>query len=338
MTRGDRVNHTLTAVPGLAVGHAQDMDAATGCTAIIGPFTASVEVFGLATGSRELDALSPLHLVPSCDAILLTGGSAFGLSAADGVMAWLEEQGRGYQTRAARVPIVPAAVIYDLAVGRSDVRPGPEMGRSAAELATTEPVPEGRRGVGTGATVGKLMGPERALPAGIGTWAETTDGTTVGALVVVNAFGDVLDGRGAVLAGCRDETGKFIDTARVLRAGGVDRPAAAGGAENTTLAVVATDTVLSKRQLRIVAKQASAAFARRIVPSGTPFDGDVVFAVSTGDQDRTGPEGAGSSGEPESAEALTLLSLALRAQHALETAIERAVTGETVRLSSDSRS
>jgi L-aminopeptidase/D-esterase-like protein len=324
------MNRSLTAVPGLTVGHAQDHEAATGCTAIVGPFAASVEVFGLATGSRELDALSPFHLVPECDAILLTGGSAFGLSAADGVVAWLEEQGRGYQTRAARVPIVPAAVIYDLGVGRPDVRPGPEMGRRAARAATADPVAEGRVGAGTGATVGKLMGPGQALPAGVGSWAEPGDDFTVGALAVVNAFGDVLDDLGNVLAGCRDPSGGFADTAAVLRSGTLPGPPRAGVAENTTLAVVATDLKLDKRQLRIVAGQASAAFSRRISPAGTPFDGDTLFALSTGLRDIADlPIGvkppAGSDDDARLAEPMTLLAIALRAQAALERAIQRAV-------------
>ncbi len=330
----DPGNRTLTAVPGLSVGHATDEEAATGCTAILGPFTAAVEVSGLATGSRELDALSPLHLVPSCDALLLTGGSAFGLGAADGVAAWLEERGRGFLTRAARVPIVPAAVIYDLAVGRADVRPGPDMGRAAAAAATTGPVAEGRVGAGTGASVGKLDGAgERA---GIGSWAEEAmEGSTVAALAVVNAFGDVLDTAGRVMAGARNRNGAFLDTARFLRERPEELAAAAGGTvpprpgENTTLGVVATDVALSKRELMVVARQASRGLARRISPSGTPFDGDIVFAVSTGaflDGEEERPERPGGGRRrAETASPIELLSLGLRAQAALERAVERAV-------------
>jgi len=164
-------NRTLTAVPGITVGHAQHGAGETGCTVAIGPFVAAVEVRGLATGSRELDALSPLHLVPRCDAILLTGGSAFGLAAADGVSRWLEERGRGYETRAAVVPIVPAAVIYDLGMGDASARPDPEMGYAAAAAASERSVEEGRVGVGAGASVGKLR-PEGLEPAGVGSWSE----------------------------------------------------------------------------------------------------------------------------------------------------------------------
>lgn len=316
------MNPTLTRVSGLTVGHADDTDAATGCTAVLGPFRAAVEIFGLATGSRELDALSPLHLVPRCDALLLTGGSAFGLSAADGVVAWLEERGRGYETPAARVPIVPAAVIYDLGIGRADVRPGPAMGRAAAEAAAGTPVVEGRVGAGCGASVGKLHGPTRAQRGGLGTFAETRDRTTVGALAVVNAFGDVLDARGEVLAGCLDERGGFLDTAAALREGRVGgSPDSARPAESTTLAVVATDVALGKRSLQVVARQAAVAVARRIRPSGTPFDGDIIFALSTGEDEPSKRARRDAEVEP-----LALLGLALRAQAALERAIERAVT------------
>lgn len=330
----DHEQRTLTAVPGLQVGHAHRSEARTGCTVVLGPFTAAVEVSGLATGSRELDALSLLHLVPACDAVLLTGGSAFGLAAAEGVMGWLEERGRGFSTPAARVPIVPAAVIYDLAVGRADVRPDAALGRAAAEAASTAPVREGAVGVGAGATVGKLRG--AGQPAGIGTWAERTDGIVIGALAVVNAFGDVLAGDGRILAGARDDRGGFLDTARFLREHPEELASAEGSAaprpgESTTLAVVATDLPLSKRELMVLARQASRGLARRISPSGTPFDGDLVFAVSTGAHlgagGTAGGAEMGSGREPESASPLELLSVSLRAQAALEQAVERAVSG-----------
>lgn len=309
-------NLTLTAVTGLRVGHASDPEAVTGCTVVLGPFVGAVEVHGFATGSRELDALSPLHLVPSCDALLLTGGSAFGLAAADGVMRWLEERGAGFRTRAATVPIVPTAVIYDLGVGRADVRPGAAMGYEAADAASEGPVREGRHGVGIGASVGKLRGNEGSEAAGVGSWADIA-ADTVGALAVVNAFGDVLDERGEILAGARSEGGGFLDTALRLRAGdegpGFRTP---GGAENTTLGVVATDIELTKTELKIVARQATAALSRRISPAGTLFDGDIVFALSTGRRPR--PEGE-----------LGLMSVALRAEKVLEAAIARAITAET---------
>jgi L-aminopeptidase/D-esterase-like protein len=303
----------LTAVTGLRVGHASDPDAETGCTVVLGPFAASVEVHGFATGSRELDVLSPLHIVPRCDGLLLTGGSAFGLAAADGVVRWLEEQGEGFDTRAAKVPIVPAAVLYDLGVGRPDVRPDAAMGYAAAVAASERPVDEGSVGVGTGATVGKLRGQAGAGDSGVGSWADVGQ-VTVAALAAVNAFGDVLDAHGEILSGARLEDGSFLNTEAALRDGagsaGFGGP---GRAENTTLGIVATDAKLSRSQLRIMARQVAAAFSRRISPSGTLFDGDIVFALST--SARPGPD-----------EEAGLMSLSLRAQSALETAIERAVT------------
>lgn len=306
-------NRTLTSVPGLHVGHADDPAARTGCTAVLGPFRAAVEVRGLATGSRELDALSPLHVVPRCDALLLTGGSAFGLSAADGVMAWLEERGRGFPTSAATVPIVPAAVLYDLAVGDPSVRPDPEMGRAAAEAADDGPVAEGRVGAGCGATVGKLRGGGTGDPSGIGSWADAEDGYAMAALAAVNAFGDVVDGEGRILAGARDDDGELLDTARALRSGHL--PPGFAPAENTTLAVVATDAPLGRDRLQVVARQAMNGLVRRVRPAATSFDGDMVFALSTGEDDRELPPAEE-------------LRMAVRAETALERAVERAVASE----------
>lgn len=317
---------SLTVVPGLRVGHATDREARTGCTVIIGPFRAVCEVRGMATGSRELSTLSPLHVSPLAHAILLTGGSAFGLDAAAGVMSWLEERGAGYETGAARVPIVPAAVIYDLGVGRADRRPDAAMGRAACEAAGAGPVGEGAVGVGTGAMVGKLHGLATAMPGGVGSWAVAGAGFTVGALVVVNAVGDVLDGAGRIVAGARGAGGEFLDTARAIREGallagpavpepdavpGVGRSALPG--TNTTLAVVATDAPLTKSALQGVARVATTALARRLDPVHTPFDGDVTFAVSTADEPREVSPGL-------------VLTIGALAAHALETAIERAVT------------
>lgn len=307
-------NRTLTAVPGLAVGHAHDPAARTGCTVVLGPFAGAVDTRGLATGTRELDALSPLHIVPRCDAILLTGGSAFGLSAADGVVRWLEERDRGFETAAARVPIVPAAVIYDLGVGRSSVRPGPEMGYAAAADADARPTEEGPVGAGCGATVGKLGGPGAGEPSGVGTWAEKGE-SWIAALAVVNAFGDVVDAAGRILAGSRGPDGEHLDTARALREGrlppGYSAPERGG--ESTTLGFVATDAGLDRWSLQVMARQAMNGLVRRIRPAGTPYDGDLVFAVSTG---------APGLGGPERDE---VLGLALRAEEALARAIERSV-------------
>jgi L-aminopeptidase/D-esterase-like protein len=334
----------LTAVPGVAVGHAHDRRARTGCTAVLGPFRGAVETRGLATGSRELDALSPLHSVTRCDALLLTGGSAFGLSAADGVVRWLEERGRGFETSAARVPIVPAAVIYDLAVGDAGVRPGPEMGHEAADVADEGPVREGPVGAGCGATVGKLTGGDGGEPSGVGSWSDELGGTTVAALAVVNAFGDVLDGEGRIVAGARGEDGEPLDTARALREGAGPAGFGDGAAgENTTLGVVATDAPLSRRDLRIVARQAMNGLVRRVSPAGTLFDGDMVFALSTGGPAVDAGEGAsaaprgggpgagaggtaGDGGSRGAGPGAELLRVAVRAQEALERAVERAVT------------
>lgn len=300
-------------VPGLAIGHGHAYGGRTGCTVFLGPFRAAVEVRGLATGSRELGVLDPHHLVPRVDAILLTGGSAFGLAAADGVMAWLEEEGRGYDTGVVRVPIVPAAVIFDLHAHAT--RPDSETGVAACEDAREGWPAEGRAGAGAGATVGKIAGPGSAMPGGVGAWALDAGKWRVGAVTVVNALGDVLDATGAIVAGARAGDGSFLDTAARVRDGGAPagemKDVVAGA--NTTLAVVATDAPLSKVDLARMARVATNALARRISPVHTPFDGDVVFAVSTA------PEAAPMS-------AAEVLALGAAAQHALEEAIIRAVT------------
>lgn len=311
---------TAVGLPGLRIGHATDAAARTGCTVLLGPFRAACDIRGLATGTREVDALSPAHLVPIVDALLLTGGSAFGLSAADGVVAWLEERKIGFDTGAARVPIVPAAVIYDLRVGRADVRPGPAMGRAACEAATDAVVEEGRVGAGTGATVGKLLGPDAAVDGGLGCWSGTLAGYRFLALAVVNALGDVLGADGRIIAGARARDGSFADASRLLRERG---PAAAPDLDevvetptpgtNTTLVVVATDAPLTRGALGTIARMAATGMARRITPVNTPFDGDVTFALSTAPEAETMP--------PQ-----TLLALGSAAAWAVEQAIERAVT------------
>jgi len=311
----------LTAVPGIRVGHATDPIARTGCTVIIGPFRAACEVSGMATGSRELAALSPLHVSPLAHAILLTGGSAFGLDAAAGVVGWLEERGAGFDAGVVRVPIVPAAVIFDLAVGDARRRPDAAMGRAACEAAGTGEVEEGAVGVGTGATVGKLYGAEAAMRGGVGSWAVEGRGFVVGALVVVNAVGDVLDADGRIIAGAR-RGGEFVDTARAIREGALlpGRPETVEGGglfsgTNTTLAVVATDAPLTRPALQAVARLATTALARRINPVHTPFDGDITFAVST-------------AVEPREMTPEFVLTIGTMAAYALEVAIERAVSGQ----------
>lgn len=307
-------NRTLTAVPGIAVGHDQDEGARTGCTVVLGPFRAAGEVRGLASGTREIETLAPHHIVDRIDAILLTGGSAYGLAAADGVARWLEARGRGFVTAAGRVAIVPSAVIFDLGVARPGRRPDAKMGQGACEAATTNPVGEGAAGVGIGATVGKVRGVRYASPGGVGSWAEKVDDSTVAALVVVNAFGDVRDRDGRILAGARAEDGTFLDTERYIRArgapAGFGRPGPA--VTGTTLAVVATDRPFDRLALQMIARIAMNAIVRRITPSNTPFDGDVVFACSTGDVAREANPGE-------------VLRFGLWAQEILETAIERAV-------------
>lgn len=302
----------ITDVPGIRVGHAQDDEARTGCTVLLGPFRGASDIRGLGTGTRELDTLSMVHLVPRANALLLTGGSAFGLGAADGVMAWLQERGEGFDVGVARVPIVPAAVIFDLGVGRSDRWPDAAMARAACDAAGVA-VPEGAVGAGTGATVGKIAGPDRAMPGGLGTWSAMAASVTVGALAVVNALGDVRGGDGRIIAGARGPDGGFLDAAAMLRRGDVDiaRQEAPSPGASTTLAVVATDAPLTRSELHGLARAASTALARRITPAGTPFDGDITFALATAGETGVGPRG--------------LLALSVVATHVLEMAIERAV-------------
>ena len=296
----------------------------SGCTVVLGPFRARVEKAGLATGSRELDALSEDHVVPVVDAVLLTGGSAFGLAAAQGVVAWLEERGRGHPTTVTPVPIVAAAVLYDLKIGQP--RPGPDEGRRACENASSGAVAEGRLGAGAGATVGKLAGRERGSPGGLGAASGTLGDWTVGALAAVNAVGEVADRSGKIVAGVRPAAGgagepAFIDGVQLALAGEAWRgPAApapgAGmpppGGENTTLALIGTDAPLGSADLKRMARLASTALARRISPVHTPFDGDLVFALST-------------SAEAAAVPPLEVLRLGLAAREMLETAILRAV-------------
>jgi len=263
-------NQTITAIPGLLVGHDTDEEARTGCTVALTPAgaTASVDVRGAAPGTRETDLLRPGNLVEKVHGILITGGSAFGLAAADGVMRWLHERGHGFDAGVARVPIVPAAVLFDLAVGRSDVWPDADAGYRACQAASDAPVALGRVGAGTGATVAKLMGPAGAQPGGLGSAViPLPTGGSVGALVAVNAVGEIYN----------PATG-----AKIVAAGG----GAPGGnpmaGTNTTLAVVATDVALTKAQCQRVAQMAHDGIARAIKPSHTLYDGDTIFALSTG--------------------------------------------------------
>jgi L-aminopeptidase/D-esterase-like protein len=316
---------------GIAVGHATDFDGATGITVIrreSGPMRAGVSILGRATGSRELHAASTDHLVAGrVDAIVLTGGSAYGLDATAGVMRWLEERGRGLPIGPSVVPIVPAAVVFDLApLGRFDARPTPQMAYDACERATLVDVEEGSVGAGTGTTVGKIGGPARAMKGGFGCATETTDGgdLTVAAMVVVNAFGDIRDASGAILAGARSLGGGFADAERILRSGDIASPQKFDDLafRNTTLAVVAVSSPVAAAQLTQLARAAGAALFRRITPCGSSFDGDIVFAVSPEEGEpwlRRGSAGDMRRGtfEPMIVEALAV--------SALEQAVERGV-------------
>jgi L-aminopeptidase/D-esterase-like protein len=281
-------NATLTAVPGIKVGHFTLTERPTGCTVILTEkgAVASVDVRGGAPGTRETDLLDPVNHVQKVNAIVLSGGSAFGLDSASGVVRWLDERDFGYEARVAKVPIVPAAILFDLGVGgKPKVRPTAECGYAAASAATTDPVAEGSIGAGAGATIGKFAGPTRMMKAGIGSAAITmADGTVVAALVAVNAAGDVIDpATGRVVAGVRTADGKgFADARAILRAG-AGRPVAPRPVENTTIGVVATSATLTKVQALKVAQMAHDGFARAISPVHTPGDGDTIFAIATGD-------------------------------------------------------
>ena len=275
----------LTDVPGIRVGHVSDYEALTGCTVVLcGPnAVGGVDVRGSATGSCELETLSPGHVAEHVDAILLAGGSAFGLEASCGVRRALEKKGIGYRTSVARVPIVPAAILFDLGIGRADVRPDVAMGEKAVLAATDAAVAEGNIGAGTGATVGKILGMRQAMKSGVGSASLSLgNGVIVAALVVVNAVGDVIDPTTAkVVAGARKspDSKEFIDAAASLRHG-IREPAPFRG--NTTLAIVATNAALDRVQTNKLAAMASLGVARTISPVNTMSDGDITFAISQG--------------------------------------------------------
>jgi L-aminopeptidase/D-esterase-like protein len=297
---------------GVAVGHATDEAGATGCTVLRGangPLRAAAAVIGRATGTRDLLPLTSHHLVDRIDAILLTGGSAYGLDAAAGVMRWMEERGLGFPVGKGVVPIVPAAVVFDLEpLGRFDARPTAQMAWEACDRATTTGIAEGSVGAGTGTTVGKAAGPTNAMKGGVGC-AVVRAGTgalVAAALVVVNALGDVRDAQGKIIAGARNGA-SFADSS-VLLAGGPPPAFDRLQMQNTTLAVVALNATLSRADLGAVAEAAGAGLHRRITPAGTAYDGDVVFALAPLSGEPTDPVTAG-----------------VVASAALEQAIERAV-------------
>jgi L-aminopeptidase/D-esterase-like protein len=276
----------LTDISGIRVGHVSDFGAITGCTAILCEQGAvgGVDIRGSATGTEEIATLDPGHVTDRIHGVMLAGGSAFGLEAACGLRRYLERRGVGYQTAAARVPIVPAAILYDLGIGRADVRPSLAMGEAAASAANTEAVKEGCVGAGTGATVGKLFGMKQAMKSGLGSFTVSLpNGVLVSSLVAVNALGDVKDpATGKIVAGARrgPDSREFADTEEQMKRG-------AGGARavsHTTLAVVATNARLTKVQATKLAQLAGLGMARTIYPVNTMFDGDIVFGLSLGDR------------------------------------------------------
>lgn len=284
----------ITDVPGVLVGHWTDPVGLTGCTVVLPPAgtIASGEVRGGAPGTRETDLLRPGMLVQEANAVLLTGGSAFGLAAADGVMRFLEGRGLGFDAVVARVPIVPAAVIFDLGVGDASARPGPDQGHAACSAAAPSTA-EGNVGAGTGATVAKLHGIERGLKGGLGTASVRRDDLVVGSLAVVNAFGEVVADDGTVLAGARggkdpiDETGD--DAAAThddpLAPGPAPEPPTLPFGTNTCIAVVATNARLSRERAHLLALAGHEGIARAVRPAHTIFDGDTVFSLATGETD-----------------------------------------------------
>jgi L-aminopeptidase/D-esterase-like protein len=288
------VKNSLTDIPGILVGHATDAEALTGCTVILCKKGAigGVDQRGGAPGTRETDLLRPIHLVNQVNAILLTGGSAFGLDAASGVMRFLEEKSIGYNTGVAHVPIVPGAVLFDLAIGNPHVRPNAEMGYAACQNASENPPLLGNVGAGTGATVGKILGIRQAMKTGVGSASmEIGRGVIVGALVAVNAFGDVVDPQnGKIIAGTRSiNKGKkkggnqayFADTLAVMRSFAGKTTLRFASKSNTVIGVVATNARLTKEEINKVSQMAQNGLAMTIRPAHTMFDGDTIFALST---------------------------------------------------------
>jgi len=274
----------ITDVAGIEVGHFTDTRRPTGCTVVIAREGAvgGVDVRGAAPGTRETDLLAPTNLVDRVHGILLSGGSAWGLDAATGVVQWLEEHGVGFPVGTARLPLVPGAVLFDLLVGDASIRPDAAAGYRACELASAKAPAEGNVGAGTGAAVGKVFGIERAMKGGIGTASVTVDGITVGALIACNALGDVIDpDTGEVIAGARTRNGKsLMDTRRALLRGEPPKPVLAG--TNTTIGVIATDAVITKVQATRLATMGHDGLARSINPVHTMSDGDTLFMLGTG--------------------------------------------------------
>lgn len=281
----DRFNDTITAVEGVKVGHESDFETGTGLTVILfdKPATGSVDKTGMATSTRQIDSLDPMHPGNAVHGICLAGGSAFGLDAGSGVQKYLEEKGIGLDLFSAKLPVVPTAVIYDLSFISPSVRPTSEMAYKACQNANDGPVLQGVIGVGTGATCGKLRGVLNATKTGLGSSCVHGEGDVrIGAIVVANPFGDILDDNGEIIAGARDKN-SFINTNLAIAAGEVrSRP---GASSNTTLCVLATNAKLDKTSALQVARMAGNGISRHISPFNTPFDGDMVFCLSTGEEE-----------------------------------------------------
>jgi len=290
------LNNTITDISGIEVGQVQDDEALTGCTVVLcrKGAVAGVDVRGGAPGTRETDLLNPVNLVEKVHAVVLAGGSAFGLDAASGVMRYLDENGIGFDTGAGKVPIVPAAILFDLNLGSGDVRPDANMGYNAATSASSDAPAEGNVGAGTGASVGKIFGPKSAMKAGIGTACLSTGGLVVGAIVAVNAFGDVIEPHtGQIVAGARStnlgplklgQDGYFGDTLEIMKTL-IGRPVWSFATKaNTVIGVVATNAKLTQAEATKVAQMAQDGLARSIRPAHTMLDGDTVFALATGEK------------------------------------------------------
>ena len=279
----EKSRNSITDVPGIKVGHATNSRALTGCTVILcgDGAVGGVDVRGLAPGTRETDLLRPGNLVEKAHAVLLSGGSAFGLAAADGVMRYLEERKIGFDVGVTVVPIVPAAILFDLSTADPPVRPDASMGYEACENASDGPVSEGNVGAGTGATVGKIFGRRRCMKGGLGTASRRSGGIVVGAIAAVNAFGDIVDPtNGRIIAGARKLGGDgFADTVQAM-GGFAGRTFLAF--TSTVIGAVATNARLSKAEVNVVATAAHDGLARVVRPAHTLFDGDTIFALATG--------------------------------------------------------
>lgn len=279
------MRNAITDVPGIKVGHASDFNGYTGCTVILceNGAVCGIDIRGSASGTRQVDPLNVNHIVDKIDAILLCGGSSFGLDAAQGVMEYLEKKGVGFDAGVKKIPIVPTAVIFDLTFGDPNAKPTAQMGYEACASASYD-VPEGSFGAGVGATVGKLFDMKRAMKGGVGTSSIVfPEGLVVGALCVVNAFGDVIENvTGKIIAGARKspDSYEFADTLKCMSEGYVKKEF---GMPSTTLGVVATNAKFTKKDMTKIAEMAHTGLVKTISPAHTTFDGDLIFAISTGD-------------------------------------------------------